>query len=54
MDDQYKLVTRKVFNLVDAAKSTGGFMTVIVVIASLMIQRFQKMIYYTSMVKSLF
>ena len=39
---------------VNVMQNTGGFMSVIVVIAFVMIQYFQLTIYYTSMVKSMF
>ena len=40
--------------LIDVMQNTGGFTSVVVVIAFIMIQYLQLTIYYTSMVKSLF
>ena len=39
---------------IDVIQNTGGFMSVVVVIAFVMIQYLQLTIYYTSMVKSLY
>ncbi|CDW87692.1 UNKNOWN [Stylonychia lemnae] len=54
MDDQVKTVNRKLMTFLDALGNTGGFMSILFVIAFAMIQYFQKTIYYTSLIKSLF
>ena len=54
MDDQVKTVNRQVTTLIDALKSTGGVMSVVFFLALMLIQYFQKIIYYTSLVKSLY
>ncbi|CDW83536.1 UNKNOWN [Stylonychia lemnae] len=54
MDDQVKTVNRKLMTILDALGNTGGFMSIIIVVAYAMIQYVQKTLYYTSLVKSLF
>ncbi|CDW71381.1 UNKNOWN [Stylonychia lemnae] len=54
MDDQVKTVNRKLMTILDALGNTGGFMSIIIVIAYGMISQVQKTLYYTSLVKSLF
>eukprot|EP00347_Sterkiella_histriomuscorum_P008262 403345754 len=54
MDDTVKTVSRTTMTFMDALKNTGGFMSVLFVIALNLIQYLQKTIYFTSLVKSLF
>ena len=40
MDDTYRVVNRSVTTFIDALQTTGGFMTVVVVVISIIISKF--------------
>ncbi|CDW76806.1 UNKNOWN [Stylonychia lemnae] len=54
MDDEVKQIERKVFNVSDALKNTGGFMSVVLIIAYILVYKIQQAIYYNTLIKSLY
>ena len=54
MDDAHKSTTRKVVTFADAFSVTGGFMTVMFLVAMLVVQRLQSTIYFSSLIRSFY
>jgi hypothetical protein len=54
MDDSHKDTIRSVSTLSDALSQTGGFMTVCFLIVLIIVQRFQRTIYFSSLIKSFY
>ena len=54
MDDTHRKTIRQVLTFPQVFASTGGFMTVILLIAAIIIERFHKTIYYSTLIKSFY
>ncbi len=54
MDDTYRKTIRRVFTYQMALSDTGGFMTVIFLLAAIIVQHLQTTIYNSTLIKSFY
>ena len=54
MDNTHKLTVRRVSTLFDAFSDSGGFMTIVYILTTVILTRFQSTIYFTSLIKSFY
>ncbi|CDW76824.1 UNKNOWN [Stylonychia lemnae] len=54
MDEEVKRIERRVFNLLEALRNTGGFMTVSIIIAYILVRKVQECHYYNTLIKNLY
>ena len=54
LDDSQKTMIRKVVTFADAIGQAGGFMTVTFLVTLIIVQRMQKTIYFTSLIRSFY
>lgn len=54
MDDSKKETVRNIVTIGMAFSNTGGFMTIVFMVTAIVVQRMQKTIYYTQLIKSFY
>lgn len=54
MDESYKETTRQAYTFPMAISATGGFMTFIFLVTLLIVQRLQTVIYFSTLIRSLY
>jgi hypothetical protein len=54
MDEYYSIYNRSAFTFIEAVSMTGGIMSIIFLVAKGVISRFQKVIYFSTLIKNTF
>jgi hypothetical protein len=54
MDETHKKTTRTVATFFGVISDSGGFMTIVYIVTTVIVTRFQSAIYFTSLIKSFY